>query len=385
MCGFKLMNKKKKSLIALRDWWQKVESVPYVAEYQVASQFDHTTIKIPDFKGLLYFQILTGSHRCRLLTFWKDQQAYLAVKDLFPVRIDLGANVAPTWVGIHRDAKGPTSVVWRKYLTTGWAVIATLFVILGYFEKFRDTFAWIIVPVKAEMIGPQKPIDLLVGERFEAVFEVKNINSFGNCNAKFNGAKLEAIQGSLADGLRVDPHTTAVFPIIKPGEKQSFKVTGKAVKAGDYRILVEGTAKSGYIQPSSISLSSSRMIKVWYPIAIGQRRVGKNDQKSCDAEIELLVGRKFPPGLEIEAKLERVPGIKLKGVRFPRVSKFDVYYNNAVGEEVALLVWQSSFVEPMKSLSFTLMLKSEKDRTQQDWENVLKQIQFEFEEAREGS
>jgi hypothetical protein len=370
------------SLLRLREWWGQRDSVPYVAEFAIQPRFDLATVKPADWKGLLYAQVLVGEKECRLLTFWTDQRDFAVIKEVFPARLGLTGDAAqPAWAGFHRDAKRPSTPHWRASLTTIWAAVATLFVVLGYFDKLRDAFAWMVVPPKAVIAEATRPADVLIGEEFEVPFEVHNVRSLGTCNVHFDAPRFEPLEGSPANGLEL-AHPVADYPSLKSGDKQVVKVSGKAVKAGDYRITLTGVSRSGFLFPAA-PLTSEQTVNVWLPWRVGERRLAKLDKHYCVAEVDLWVGRTFPGGLEALARLARLPGVRFQVVISPRVSRADPAQEfGRKGAEVAMLRWWFGSLEGLKRVPFSLELGSDDERTPENWRQVIQQIDFDFQEAR---
>ena len=71
--------------------------------YPVPLAFDHTSIKISQFPGLLCFHVFVDTAGARLVTFWTNRDAYTAAQAVFAASLPAGA--APDWEGLQREAK----------------------------------------------------------------------------------------------------------------------------------------------------------------------------------------------------------------------------------------------------------------------------------------
>ena len=371
-------------------WLERLGSNPYVALYEVAPGFDHTAIAVRKVKGLLYLQALVTPHGAtpqegRLLTAWRDQAAFDAARATFPTQAGLPAGTAPGWEGLQRDVRESTPI-WRKFVNVSnvWAAVATLFVILGYAEKARDASGWLLGKARVEVAEIARPVDVLAGDPLDFDVQVKNARSLGDCAVTFAQPAVEAQGRAPAGGIRLDALAETEFPGIKPNAREPLHVSGQALYPGEYRVVVKGEAKAGLFA-RRIQFQGSRRVKVWAAVAIGQRQLGKNTwARYAEIDVELLPGRSFPSGLDVEAKLERVPGVQLLGVRFPGTNQFDPPAHNwdTPGEEVATLVWRTPAVEPKRPIWFTLMLGSQADHTEKEWTVLSRRLLFGLSEAR---
>lgn len=363
---------------ALCDWFRKVETPPYVVEFQVPTQFDSATVDLGQFKGLLYLQVLVKGLDLRLLTFWTSQQAYLPVQALFPTRIGLASGTAPSWEGFHREARGRKVVSWWTIVTAGWAAIATFFVILGYSEKLRDAFAWIIAPPQLVAFGPPLPVEVVVGEAFDIDFKVRNVSSLGISSIHFDSEQFLDSGNTVAPahGLELLHLADARFAAMKPNDEKSFKLFGKALQAGTYEVIVKGDSHSG-IWSKPISVSG--VVRVWKPLDFGERRLGDNQLRECAVVVKFFVGRPQAK-VDIQANLAGEAGVTFENqLQFPNSSTGRVGHIDTPGKENTFLRWQAeNLLDAKKSYEVILRLKSQTDRTSQEWEGIVKKIEFRF-------
>jgi hypothetical protein len=368
-----------RSLERLRDLWRQECSVPYVAEYLIDLQFDLEKVRL-NCKGLLYVQVLVNDAQCRLLTFWSNQQSFLAAKDVFPKRVGLDPAQAPIWQGLHRDAKGPRAVFWKTWLTALWAAVATFFLILGYFDKLKDTFVDWFLPARAAFSLPDKTeTDALVGDDFDVDFEIYNRRSLGTCDVHLEQAQIEPSPGSPSTGLGGVHLSRNDFGGLKASEKQTARVSGKAERAGVYGIKLTGNSKSGLLFPPTELEPQTRTLHVWRAWQLGERKITQQDKRYCIMEFDLHVGKTMP-GLKAIATLKKRPGYRFGTV----ISQFvqdqsDPEEYGGKGSEVSELRWQFGPLEKFKKIPFKLELDSENvDRALEDWKREIELIDIQL-------
>jgi hypothetical protein len=372
------------SFLRLRELAGSRDSVPFVAEFVVESRFDLADLKVPDWKGLLYAQVLVGPTECRLLTFWVDESAFLAVKALFAPRNSLIANVPqPSWTGLYRDARGSKTWSWKGLLTTLWAAAATVFVILGYFEKLRDGIAWLVLPAEAVVADPDKPVeDVQQGEDLTASVDVLNSRSLGTCDIHFQSPTFEPVGGSPADGLRQLHLDITEYGGLKSGDKHTFKLLGKAAKPGLYGVSLLGSSSSGYFF-SARKLAARRQVRVWAPWQLDHRQLVRWNKHYGVVELGLRIGRALPLGLEADALLTREPGVRFQAVISPHVQRADLPEEvNTKGAEVTEIHWWFDSLEGLKLITFTLELGSDAEQSRESWEQIADRLAFDFQPAR---
>jgi hypothetical protein len=329
------------------------------------------------FPGLLCFHVLVDAADGRLVTFWTNRDAYAAAQASFAAGLPAGA--APGWEGLQRDAKAPVPTFRQRYLTLPklGIYVGVAVAILGYFKSFQEGRALVVGENKVAATAPPTPFDVLTGKPFDLPFEARNVSTFASCNPDFASVSVEALDGSPKDGLQLQPPVGGRFVAVSPNGPLSFKVPGTAVRAGTYKVTVSGTSTSGLFQRSS-PVALERVVKIWRPYAIGSRRLRSADDLSCEAEIELLVGQ-LPSALEIQAKLEGVPGVQFIGVRFPHDPSYEADHTGKEEDDaVAVISWKARALDPMRSYTFVLLLSS---KAQQDWGTLLKQIEFKLAEV----
>jgi hypothetical protein len=300
------------------------------------------------------------------------------------------------WVETHRDelnsleaeflaaSEEAESHSWRAQLTTAWAGLATLFLILGYFEKLRDAVAWLVIPPKAAIAEAASPVEnVQVGDDLNIEFEVHNTRSLGTCDVHFEAPRFVARKGSPADGLQsLHLASVADYPALKTGDKQTVKVSAKAVKAGEYLVPLAGKSRSGYIFPSAL-LKAERTVHVWPPWRVGERRFLRQERDFCVVEVDLWVGRNYPVGLEALARLKRTPGVRFCAVISPLVFRYDPPKElNDKGDELAMIKWWFTSLEKLKRVPFSLELGRDAARSSESWTELIDRIAFDFQEAR---
>lgn len=367
------------------NWMCSLESNPFVVIFSIDPGFDIAKIEFGKTTGLLYVQAIIGNQGSSfLVTYWKDEPAYQANKFLFPARV--GIEPSPHWIGLHRDSMAPSQgwsgffkKHWGKVAWVGW-VLAAVFLFVTYVEKARDFQAWVLSTPNMDVSTAPKPTDVLEGTRFEVEFGVRNIAPRGESSVTFRKVKVETTDGNPTEGVILDPLNGVSFSGVKPDVKDVFKVSGKAVKPGDYRITVEGEASAGLFGGTE-TVSISAEVKVWRPVEIGQRKLGQTREDYCEMEFEFRPGKQFPAGLEFEAVLKRKPGIRFDAVRFPGDPLYDSQFNDTKGAEVASIKWKSRSIEAMTPFHFTLTVDSDQKRTPEEWDRVLKDVQISFSEV----
>jgi hypothetical protein len=358
------------------------ELTPHVVFFSVPASFDYEEFKVGTYKGLLYLEALgAGAEKeGRLLTVWRDKRAYEAANPRFLDDTGLTNNNS-LWEGFHLRTSKAEKSRWKRLSPSQiWAVVVTIFLALGYVEKVRDASGWLIGPPRIETSSQSTPIDVLIGEPFKFEVTVRNTRPLGDCFIEF--LDVSADEPSV---LALDPLALRSVPAVKPDSKAVLPVLGKAMHEGKSKVVIRGQATAGLI-PSKQEFRLSSEINVWPPLKLGLRHLKDTtaDGKLCEVEFEFHPGRRFPLGVEAEAKLERVPDVRFIGVRFPGTNDFTPCESWKVpGKEVATLEWRTPELVPMRRMTFSVLLESvaKQGKTRDEWEVVIQGIYCAFNEA----
>src|SRR5688572_1364296 len=315
---------------SIRNWWANLRSnqqppiseniTPHAVIYTIPNNRNWNDLRAQNYAGLQFVQLLRGDvgTEGRLLAIWRSRPAFQAAAEQFETELSL-VDRGPIWEGFYIEARRPDSAWWKSWTVSQlWAAIATLFLILGYLEQIRDASGWLIGPPAIEVASSPTTINALIGETFAAKTVARNTRLLGECAVEF-----ESQSASPPNGIALDPLSLRVVPAVQPNESAELPITGKALQEGVYELAIAGKATAGLI-PSHKNFTSSLKVNVWRPIALGQRRIKSISAggKLCEAELELRPGRSFPRGLDVEAQIKQMPGVRFLGVRFPGVEQF---------------------------------------------------------------
>jgi hypothetical protein len=354
------------------------ELTPHVVFFSTPENFHHETLKVNGYKGLLYSEALGGppGNQGRLLTVWRDQRAYAAVKTRFLEENGLGTDTP--WEGFHLGTRQP-----KPYLTPAriWAAIAALvtifFLVLGRAKEIRDASGWMVGPPVIEASTPSAVTDVLVGEAFKFQVMVRNTRSFGDCFIEFIDPPEHP------SSVQLEPLSHHTVPAINPNHTATVTVSGTAPrKEGEYKIVVKGRATAGWI-PSDRPFEQSALLKVW-PLCEFKPHTVKGNGKRCVAEFELHSGQAFPTGLDVQVRLDRVPGVQFTVVSFRETPQWVPFQNwDEPGKEVAGMEWSTPPIVAKEVILFTLVLESnaEKGKTSDEWQGVVKDVYFRWNKA----
>jgi hypothetical protein len=372
----RLGRKIRRSIRRLWAWCRGYASVPFLAEFLVDPAIDLSGLKAKDWKGLLYAQVLVGEQECRLLTFWEDHRMYAAAAGSFGRKVAecSGAAASLSRTGLHRDAKGTAVWSWKLIIATGWAAVATFFVILGYLTQLRDFAASFVVPANVEIPTSSTGYDYTVGDAMELTFLIHNKQPLGSSDVYLNpNAVIEEMENSPPDGVRLGPISITDFPGIKSGGSESAKVNGKALKPGRYRVTVNGHSHSGYVFRDR-DLSGYREVTIWPTWGVDHKRVGERcDKRFCVVDADVLVGR--DTALEVEAAV-----IGSSTVEFLEVISSLVVARQKPPPPRRTIHWWFKKLEAKKRYPFKLELSSSADLARGEWETLIKQLQFDFDD-----
>jgi hypothetical protein len=357
------------------------EVTPYAVLYAAPATFNHLAVKVGDYRGLLFAHVVKDSsgNDLHVLTAWQSRDGYKAMAPAFLANSGLGAaGATAAWEGVLGDtlqAKKP----WWSLLTPARvvAVIAFGFGVLGWVKEIRDASGWLFGAPKVEVVKAQKPVNVLVGDPIKFTMGARNARRIGECYMEFHDVKPDP-----AGSLQLDPLTVTSYPAIAPNAEVDVPISGTATRAGDCSVVLTGEASFG-LWKRSCPISATYPVRVWLPVAIGRRSVKTSNPKFCEGEVELLAGKRFPSGLEVEAKIERVPGVQFFAVRFPGARQFTPAHNwDKPTKEVATLVWRTNEVEVFRPTTFSLLFENlGKDLTKDEWESLVQKVEFTFEEA----
>jgi hypothetical protein len=279
----------------------------------------------------------------------------------------------------HRDKKRFWSAIGWKPIT---AIAAVLLLLLAFVEQRLDLSGLQFDRSDFETSIPPEEVDVMRGELFNFDVRARNSRRHGTCSIRYlppAAAPEKGIDFAQVYG--------TYFPGVPPGSDTTFRISGKAVRAGDYKVTIKGIARAGLIR-REIPFEQSVDVRVWLPWSIGTRTVKQisPDGKRCEAEFEFRPGRRYARGLKSEAKVERLGRVRIRFVRFPGTDQFEPFEEwDRPGKEVAILDWNTGEIRAMRVISFTLMIETdaEKGKTLADWECLVQKIHFSFNELHE--
>ena len=354
---------------------------PYGIQYTAPAAFSCQAVKIGDYRGLLFAHVVKDarSGELRILTAWQSRDAFVAKGgDFFDASGLKAAGGAVAWEGVLGDTIQAKKPLW-SYFTPARviAVISVVFLVLSWLKEIRDASGWLLGP-EVEPITASEPVNILVGdEPIKFTMGVRNAKPIGECEIQF-----KELRADPPGFIQVGPLTVKQVPALAPNAPAEERVSVTAVKPGNCEVRLSGEATSG-LWPQTRPFSSTFPVHAWSAIAVGKRSLQTSNPKFCEGEYELLVGKRFPSGLEIEAKIEHVPAVQLLKVRFPGTKQWVPAHNwDKPQKEVATLVWQTNEIEAFRSVPFSILFGNEGKKLEaNDWESLVRQVQFTFEEA----
>jgi hypothetical protein len=357
------------------------EVTPYVVLYTAPATFNHLTVKIGDYHGLLFAHVIKDSlgQELRIITAWQSRDAYTAMATAFLTNSGLeNASATVPWHGVLGDTL-QTRMPWWSYLTPARviAVITFVFLALSWAKEIRDASGWLVGAPEVEMVKASKPVNVVVGSPVNFTMGARNTRRIGECYMRFNDPSPDP-----AGYLQLDPLSPKSYPAIAPNAEVDVPIRGTATRAGRCNVILTGEATFG-LWKRSRPISSAYPVQVWLSVAFGRRAVKDPKPKYCECEVELLVGRRFPSGLEVEAKIEKVPRVKFFAVRFPGNPRYTAVHNwDEPNKEVATLVWRTNELEAFRSMTFSLLFENlGENLTKDGWELVVQKVEFTHEEA----
>lgn len=357
------------------------ELTPHVAIFTTPANFDHEKIRVGEFKGLVYIEVLGASDQGRLVAIWRDEQAYKAAAARFLHRVGLD-QVAPMWEGfqlaILTPLKGFLTLLTPARLLAG---ISTLALVLGNFSTIRDIVSSAIFPPSIQASLQPTSADVVEDDPYRTEASIRNTRSLGNCSIDF--AELSVTP---ANGIEMNPLQDALYSSVKPNERVPLSLTGKALHAGTYSLTVKGTAKAGWFWKTERPFEASAQVTVWRPYVLSPHRdkhVNTNGQLRT-AVFELKVGRRYPSGLRAKAVLEPTAGIRFTSVGFPGTPNWPPPTENwsEKGKEIATIEWRTPDLPGLHVVQFNLLLESVGDvgKSDNDWEKIVQNVSCFFNE-----
>jgi hypothetical protein len=379
----------------LRKWWARrsnapvapshpPELTPYVVMLATPCSFNSDELKVDDWRGLLFVEFLgsgAGRDGCIVAT-WRDRAAYEAAEPRFLTAVHLAAG-RPAWKGFHlgtrQAGKGRFG---RPTVAQLWAGVATFFLALGYLEKLREDSGWLFGPPACD-VDDREPIDVLLNGPIVFDLQARNLRKLGECSIRFTGLSVEP-----PGALELVPLRVRFYPSVKSGEGVRLNVSGKAVRPGEHKVIITGEAEAGLF-PSNRRFDGTVVVRVWpeWEVSAGRRLEVREGGKSCVAGFKFKVGGQFDDGFVAQAKLVRVAEVVIAAVGFPNV--YEVNFppvQKRAGFELATVEWKTSRIPPWSEIPFTLILKADRPRSRDDWEEVVSQKHLEclFDPVRKG-
>jgi hypothetical protein len=383
--------------VAVRQRYRRIRSVlhrppplppavtPFTVLYTVGASFDYLAIKTDEYRGLLFIEVVVDVSDAvlQLITVWQSQDAYRAISPTFFLRSGLSTAAATvSSQGLLGDTLKAKKPWWSRYLprTWGWTVAAITFgfLALSWVRTIVDASGWLFGSPDVETVTASQPIDVLVGEPIKFTMGVRNVQKIGDCYFHFGELKEEP-----SGLLNLDKLAVTSYSAVPANGQVDVPISGKAATAGDCNVTLIGVATSGLLKRSRPILSTFP-VRVWRPVKEGHRVIRIANPKYCEMEIDLLVGKRFALGMEAEATLEKTRGVKILGVRSPGTQKMESDHNwSTPGKEVARLVWRTGELEAFRTVQFVVFFGADgRDLTKDEWEPVVQNTQFAFEEAR---
>jgi hypothetical protein len=378
-------------LRAIYDWWHGADSTPYVAELQVIDNRDYSRLELGKYRGLVHVQVVGGgSAPWHLLTFWKRQEDCTHGLPAFCEEVKvLAGGVAPTvgWQGAFQAARTTVSRwSWKGIVTAvvaflGWGSFAGLFAFYGFVERGKE----VLSAPAIEVMAPDQPVRVLVGQVAEVKFQVRNTSSYSTSNIHLREPTIVNQDGQPTQGLKLRQVVDPDIPDLKPRDLDSFVVKADALKPGKYRLKVTCFADVKETGRQT-KRPAEAAIEVWPACALGQRALGPWDGRKCAADLELQVGQKFARGLDLEVWVIKEPGIRIDDVSFPDLEKVtDRDPGRAAGASpvpadraATFIQWRTFGLSPLDTVPFRLYLVNEgkTDLRRQDWQRILEKLRL---------
>jgi hypothetical protein len=341
----------------------RTEPIPYVISFPAPAGFSLTAIKVDDFPGLMYVQVVPDGIGQRLLSFWRDSQAYAGSAGPFTAQVG-GA------LGTHIPVQGPGLPKWQfdpsKTFGCLLALLAGAAAVLSQFDVVRKPFA----SPEAYVSGQGHPLDVREDQKFDAEFQARNSHSFAPCDLRLEDPIFTPVGESPRDGLKLHHLNVPPLTNIGPGDSRAVKVYGIARKPGKYDVVVRGKASAGWAGHKDV-VSDRQRVKVWKTFELlGDREVSPLDEgRSCEVTFRLRAGQSFAYGVELEFLLEE------KGVWFNYAKIQGVREDNkSYVEGVTNITCKTPALAEFREYRLTLGLESTMKREASEWERLGKEI-----------
>ncbi len=285
---------------------------PYAALYTVADTFNYLGVKVKKYRGLLFVDVVkeVPAGKLHVLTVWQGRDAFTSVGPTFLTDSGLtAAGAVPGWQGVLGDTLEARKPLW-SYVTPARfiAVLTAVFLALSWLKVISDSIALVGGAPQVEMTVATEPLNALVDQPIKFKMGARNVRRIGDCSLHFNDPTSEP-----PGVLRLNPLSDKSYSAVGPSQPQEVPISGTAVREGDCSVVLTGNAVFGLFNVTR-PIRATYPVHVWQPVAFGKRSVKTSNGKFCEAEAVVLVGRRFPTGLEIEARVEKEPGVKFIGV-----------------------------------------------------------------------
>ena len=370
---------------------------PFVVEQQVASDANCDGITPSNYPGLCYVQVIHANGMGKLLSVWEREEAFQSHGDALAAAFGIAQpNRTPEFSGPQRAAlfaQLPRLRQFWDFVTRNGALplalLAGFAAALSHFDTIVDSFYQYRVTAPVTITGSKTTLPVLVGQQFSTEFEVQNESSFassfvqvtkgGTVNHKTN----QADQGIILDGFQA-----RTFPLIKPADAKTLKVTGRAVRPGVYTLTIEGYYASPVWRsdPSKrVTTKETRQIEVWEAASIElssklPNHVLQRGNSACNVNLRIRSGQAFSEGLSFRATLLKVPGVEFEGVSLQGVFQWpDPLLTTMAGKEAASITWRSKRLESFDVLDGHVKLKTVDGttRTPAQWSQIASSVTFE--------
>lgn len=371
------------------DHQMAVKSVPYLVDYLVDISFRlPTEFHCRDFQGLNSCILLSpsmssktkgtdrsGDRSARLLTSWQNKDHFESEDSAFCASISNKNPIQPIWQGYERTSKVREKPKWWKKSSVLWLWVVHIVAVLASVEALRNHYVAYFAASDLSIYNKKTQYDYLVASDFKVELQIRN-NGDWVSRLKIN--KINLIDRTTNEVVRDETENNngrLSYPNIQVGEIIPIPITVAALKKGSYLLSIEGNTKSGYFNCWD-EFSADIEIKVW-PLIECKLHNLILDENQCICIGTLYSGIDYVKGLELSAELKYAKDLRFKDVSNALPNTIRIRETSE--EDKAIKIeWCTPQLKAMKQSTFFLFIKWEEMRTQEEWESIRDNIEFQF-------
>lgn len=332
---------------------------PYIAEYKVTADFRLGERHIRH-RGLLGLQVLSvNDSESRIYTIWQSKARFDVAKAKILKTLQKGhADLKIEWSAPQVELDIRRETFWR--LKTCYSAIFGLVAVIGAVTVIINTQQLLFTSGHIERIS-ESMHNAVAGKPQDLRITCQNIGSAPIRRWAFSKASLRDVEGAVTL-LPTPPQQLG----IGSGDKATVEIKIPSMLPGDYNLHLAGNIFAGLLR-SAEKFILQDTLRVWEALRCGTPVLATYNSRRADVRITTHVGEEFVRGLRMSAILQSDGGVQIYDVSS---SVRDISEESLTCGTVSKLTWVTMRVGPTETIETTLVLISDTDKTEEQWNKL---------------